>query len=235
MRHPRPALRAVIFDLDGTLVDTADDFVPVVQTLRAEAGLAPMNEARIRATVSNGARALVTLALGIPEAHDDFEARRLRLLDLYEAVLGAHARPYAGMRELIAALTERGIAWGIATNKPRYLTLPLLESLQLRAASVVCPEDVAQRKPDPESIHRACEDLACHPAEAIYVGDHARDIEAGRRAGAYTIAAAYGYIEPGDRADAWGADTIVATSRDLGTAVFTSEAAPITARGRLAS
>lgn len=235
MTHPGPGLRAVIFDLDGTLVDTADDFVPVVQALRAEAGLDPMNEDRIRATVSNGARALVTLALGITDTHADFEARRRRLLDLYEAILGTHARPYAGMRELIATLAERGIAWGVATNKPRYLTLPLLAGLGLDAASVVCPEDVTRRKPDPESIHRACEELGCRPGEAIYIGDHARDIEAGRRAGAYTIAAAYGYIEPGDRADAWGADTVVGTSRDVAAAILGDGDIPMTASGRHAS
>ena len=235
MTHPGPGLRAVIFDLDGTLVDTADDFVPVVQALRAEAGLEPMNEARIRATVSNGARALVTLALGITDTHADFEARRLRLLELYEAILGAHAQPYAGMRDLIATLTERGIAWGVATNKPRYLTLPLLDGLRLTAASVVCPEDVARRKPDPESIHRACEELGCRPREAIYVGDHARDIEAGRRAGAYTIAAAYGYIEPGDRADSWGADRVVAASTDVAAAIFADADTAMTDIGRHAS
>lgn len=235
MTHPGPALRAVIFDLDGTLVDTADDFVPVVQKLRAEAGLEPMREARIRATVSNGARALVTLALGITDTHEDFEARRLRLLDLYEAILGTHARPYAGMRDLIAALAQRGIAWGVATNKPRYLTVPLLEGLGLNAASIVCPEDVTQRKPDPESIHRACRELGCRPGEAIYVGDHARDIAAGRRAGAYTIAAAYGYIEPGDSADTWGADTVVAASGDVAAAIFGDAGASMTESGRHAS
>lgn len=235
MRHPGPDLRAVIFDLDGTLVDTADDFVPVVQALRAEAGLEPMREARIRATVSSGARALVTLALGIEDTHADFEARRLRLLELYETILGTHARPYAGMHDLIATLTERGIAWGVATNKPRYLTLPLLAGLGLNPASVVCPEDVTRRKPDPESIHRACEELGCRPREAIYVGDHARDIEAGRRAGAFTIAAAYGYIEPGDGADSWRADTIVATSRDVAAAIFGAAHIAMTASGRHAS
>lgn len=235
MTHPGRGLRAVIFDLDGTLVDTADDFVPVVQTLRAEAGLAPMDAARIRATVSNGARALVTLALGITDAHADFEARRLRLLGLYEAILGAHARPYAGMRELIDTLTARGIAWGIATNKPRYLTLPLLDRLDLRAPSVVCPEDVTRRKPDPESIHRVCAELRCNADAAIYIGDHGRDIEAGRRAGVYTIAAAYGYIEPDDSAQSWGADAIVADSLQLAPAVLGSDNPSTLASGRLAS
>ena len=225
--HPGPRLRAVVFDLDGTLVDTADDFVPVVQQLRREAGFEPMAAARIRATVSNGARALVSLALGIDDTHPEFESRRLRLLELYGATLGEHAQPYPGMRELIDVLTARGIAWGIATNKPRAYTLPLLDLLGLQPSSVVCPEDVAERKPHPESLARACRDLACGPDEAIYIGDHARDIEAGRRAGLYTIAAAYGYIEPGDAAEHWGADVIARESRDIAALLFPAPIAEV--------
>jgi len=215
VRHPGRELRAVIFDLDGTLVDTADDFVPVVQRLREEAGLAPMESARIRASVSNGASALVSLALGLDASDSVFESRRQRLLDLYAGILGHHARPYPGMRELLRDLASRNIAWGIATNKPRYLTLPLLERLALDAGSVVCPEDVRQRKPHPESLERACRELACAPREAVYIGDHARDVEAGRRAGLYTVAAAYGYIEAGDSAASWGADALVECSTQL--------------------
>ena len=105
----------------------------------------------------------------------------------------------------------------MATNKPRELTLPLLERLAIApaAASVVCPEDVGRRKPDPESLLRNCRDIGCPPETAVYVGDHARDIEAGRRAGLYTIAAAYGYIEPGDDPGAWGADAVADSSEAL--------------------
>ncbi len=224
MKHPGAKLRAVVFDLDGTLVDTADDFVPVVQTLRAEAGLDPMNDERIRATVSNGARALVQLSLGLSEEDDQFEDRRLRLLELYAAILGRHARPYPGMRDLLATLEARSIAWGIATNKPRDLTHTLLSKLELSPASVVCPEDVAHRKPHPESLELACRELDSPPEDSVYVGDHARDIEAGRGAGLYTVAAAYGYIEPGDAAHAWGADAIIHHSTELKAHLFESEA-----------
>jgi phosphoglycolate phosphatase len=207
----------VIFDLDGTLVDTAEEFVTVVQALRAEHALDAIEPERIRASVSNGARALVSLALEISEASPDFEGKRLRLLELYSEVLGSAARPYPGIAPLLAALEQRGIAWGIATNKPRAYTAPLLErlALQPQAGSVVCPDDVAERKPHPESLHRNCRELGCSPAEAIYVGDHRRDIEAGRRAGIYTIAAAYGYIEPGDDPRSWGADAHAGSSDDL--------------------
>jgi len=210
-------LRAVIFDLDGTLVDTADEFVPVVQTLRAEHGREAMDPQRIRASVSNGARALVSLGLGIDEQAPEFESKRLRLLELYSEVLGSIARPYPGIEELLLELQRRGIGWGISTNKPRAYTEPLLAQLDLQPqpGSVVCPDDVTDRKPHPESLYRNCRDLNCSPHEAIYVGDHLRDIEAGRRAGMYTIAAAYGYIEPGDNPRSWGADAHAGCSTEL--------------------
>lgn len=215
---PRPeSLKAVIFDLDGTLVDTADEFVVVVQALRAEHGRAAMDPQRIRASVSNGARALVSLALDLPEHAEDFETQRLRLLELYSEVLGTMAGPYPGITALLAELAARGVRWGIATNKPRAYTGPLLQRLAFHPPphSVVCPDDVTERKPHPESLLRNCRELGCSPAEAIYIGDHLRDIEAGRRAGMYTIAAAYGYIEPGDDPRSWGADARADNSADL--------------------
>lgn len=210
-------LKAVIFDLDGTLVDTADEFVPAVQSLRAEHGLEPMAPERIRASVSNGARALVSLGLGLDEQAPTFEDKRLRLLQLYSEVLGTRAALYPGIGKLLHDLQGQDIRWGIATNKPRAYTEPLLERLAIQPApsSVVCPDDVANRKPDPEALHRNCSDMACSPAEAIYIGDHVRDIEAGRRAGMYTIAAAYGYIEPGDSPADWGADSLATSSTAL--------------------
>ena len=210
-------LKAVIFDLDGTLVDTADEFVPVVQSLRAEHDLEPMDAQRIRASVSNGARALVSLGLDLPEDAPDFESKRLRLLELYSHVVGTMASPYPGIESLLARLLERGITWGISTNKPRAYTEPLLARLDIQPApdSVVCPDDITHRKPHPESLYQNCRDLDCAPHEAIYIGDHARDIEAGRRAGMYTIAAAYGYIEQGDNPSHWGANAQAQCSNDL--------------------
>jgi 2-phosphoglycolate phosphatase len=211
------ALKAVIFDLDGTLVDTADEFVPVVQALRAEHGRDAMDPQRIRASVSNGARALVSLGLDIEEDAPEFESKRLRLLELYSGVLGSIARPYPGIDQLLLELQQRGISWGISTNKPRTYTEPLLQRLAMQPepGSVVCPDDVNHRKPHPESLYLNCRELHCAPHEAIYVGDHLRDIDAGRRAGMYTIAAAYGYIEPGDDPYSWGADAHADNSTEL--------------------
>lgn len=231
-------LRAVIFDLDGTLVDTADEFVVVVQALRAEHGLGEMDPVRIRASVSNGARALVNLGLGIDFEAPEFESKRLRLLELYSEVLGSAARPYAGIPPLLEALEERGIRWGVATNKPRAYAEPLLQRLGMLpvgahsvgdsirpqsgllpgpnpCGSLVCPDDVNNRKPHPESLYLNCRELDCAPHEAIYVGDHLRDVEAGRNAGMYTVAAAYGYIEPDDDPQGWGADALVNCSTEL--------------------
>ncbi len=210
-------LSAVLFDLDGTLVDTADEFVVVVQALRAEHALEPLPPERIRASVSNGARALTSLALGLREDEAAFEPARQRLLEIYRGVLGSSARPYPGIPDLLGRLAARDIPWGIATNKPRPFTEPLLAALNLQpaAGSVVCPEDVARRKPHPESLLLNCRQLGRGPAGVVYIGDHRRDIEAGRRAGMFTIAARYGYIEPGDDPGTWGADAAVDRSEEL--------------------
>jgi len=210
-------LKAVIFDLDGTLVDTADEFVPVVQALRQEHGHGPMDANRIRASVSNGARALVALGLDMKEEEEGFEDKRQRLLELYSEVLGSLARPYPGIPALLIELRDRGIAWGISTNKPRPFTAPLMERLAMEpaAASVVCPDDVTHRKPHPESLYLNCREIGCTPTQAIYIGDHQRDIDAGKRAGMYTIAAGYGYIEPGDDPGRWGADATAGDSTEL--------------------
>lgn len=219
-------LRAVLFDLDGTLVDTAAEFVTVVQQLRAEHDLPPMDADRISASVSNGARALVRLGLDIPFDAPEFETKRQRLLALYSEVLGSAATPYPGITALLSELQARGIAWGVATNKPRAYAEPLLQALGMLSpaaprgdyapcGSLVCPDDVKDRKPHPESLYRNCREIGCAPHEAIYVGDHLRDVDAGKRAGMYTVAAAYGYIEPDDDPASWGADAIARCSTDL--------------------
>lgn len=205
-----PKLKAVVFDLDGTLLDTAPEFIEVVQALRGEHGLGPMDPDDIRAVVSDGARAMVSLALDLAQDHPDFEANRQRFLEIYAEDLGSATKPYAGIVELIDALAEGGRAWGVSTNKPSYLTDPLLGRINLQPAprSVVCPDHVSRPKPDPEPLLLNCRQLGCAPGEVIYIGDHRRDIEAGRAAGIYTIAAAYGYIHHDEDPHSWQADAI---------------------------
>lgn len=189
----------------------------MVQALRAEHGLNSMNEDLIRSMVSSGARALVRLALNLDFDHAEFESKRLRLLQLYSEVLGSIAKPYPGIENLIAALESRGIAWGIATNKPKAYTSPLLRKLNFQPppSCVVCPDDVSETKPHPEALFLSCEKIGCTPQQAIYVGDHKRDIEAGIRAGMYTVAACYGYIEDNDNPSEWGASSQVGCSIEL--------------------
>lgn len=210
-------LKAVVFDLDGTLLDTAPEFIDVVQILRGEHGLAPMDPEDIRAVVSDGARAMVCLALDMTQDHPDFEKQRQRFLEIYAEDLGSATQPYGGIVELIDTLANAGRDWGVSTNKPSYLTDPLLARVNLRPAprSVVCPDHVSHPKPDPEPLLLNCRQLGCEPREVIYIGDHRRDIEAGRAAGIYTIAAAYGYIHHDEDPQSWQADAIAESGEML--------------------
>jgi 2-phosphoglycolate phosphatase len=210
-------LQAVVFDLDGTLLDTAPEFVAVVQQLRAEHDLGPLAETLIEAHVSDGARSMVSLALAIDEQDDSFEAKRLRFLQIYQGMLGTATLPYPGIPELLANLQGAGISWGISTNKPSYLTEPLVEAMAFSPppTSIVCPDHVSQPKPHPEPLLLNCLQLQCSPHSVVYIGDHRRDIQAGRSAGMYTIAAAYGYIHQEDDVADWGAKAVAQDSLQL--------------------
>jgi phosphoglycolate phosphatase len=204
----RARLRSVLFDLDGTLLDTAPDFATVVNLMLAENDRGPLPYETIRRTVSNGARALVRRAFGFGEDDPRFEALRLRLLELYGRHLLVATLPFPGIVELLDDLGRRGIAWGVVTNKPSYLAAPLLDriALQPTLGVLVCPDHVTRTKPDPEPLLLACRKLGCTVEESIYVGDHRRDIEAGRQAGMATIAATYGYLDEGEDGGDWNAD-----------------------------
>ena len=208
-------LKAVLFDLDGTLLDTAPDFVVTLNQLLAEERRPPLPADRIRATVSNGARALVTLGFQLVEADRDFERLRQRLLAIYQGNLAVDTRPFNGIPALLQHCSEHGLAWGVVTNKPDAYTRPLLEALALRPGVTICPDHVRQTKPHPEPLLLACEQLGCASAEAIYIGDHQRDIECGRRAGTATIAAAYGYLAEAAEAGQWDADHIAHGAEEL--------------------
>lgn len=210
-------IRSLFFDLDGTLIDTAPDFHWVINEMLSRRQLPPLSYERIRQTVSNGARALVTLAFNRQEGDADFAQLLDELLDLYAKHLAENSRLFQGMEELLAACEQQGILWGVVTNKPERFTTPLLQALQLadRCASVVCPDHVSKTKPDPEPLLLACKHCDTLPAQSIYVGDHARDIEAGRRAGMHTVAASYGYIDPDENILAWQADHYVDNAADI--------------------
>lgn len=207
-------MQAVLFDLDGTLIDTAADFIRIIQNMCREEGRVVVDANLIRTQVSEGARAMVKLVY--PElAVDDpiFLAHRQRFLDLYGEDIAVDTDLFQGMYPLIEDLESHNIPWGIVTNKPRGLSESLLQALNLseRCAVLVCPEDVTHTKPDPEPMYLAASHLQIDPKQIIYVGDHPRDIDAGRNAGMYTILAAYGYLPLAHKDDlnAWQADCIV--------------------------
>jgi N-acetyl-D-muramate 6-phosphate phosphatase len=217
MTSKAATIKAVLFDLDGTLLDTAPDFEIVLNRLREEEGQPALSADDIRATVSNGAGALVTLGFGIDPQHQRFEPLRQRLLNHYSQHLSVKTKPFPGIEELLHQLHNRQLSWGVVTNKPDIYTQPLLRAQNLQPApeAIICPDHVQQKKPAPEALHLACNHIGCQPHEAIYVGDHRRDIECGKNAGMTTIAAAYGYIHNRAEAESWQADHLVDNAEQI--------------------
>lgn len=206
--------KAILFDLDGTLIDTAQDFIRIIQQMCREQNLTIVDADLIRSHVSEGARAMVHL-MHSHLAWDSSEllGYRQQFLEIYQQNICVDTHLFDGMNELLTDLEQRGVAWGIVTNKPRHLSELLLDALNLteRCAVLVCPEDVVKTKPDPEPMHLACKQLEISAEDTIYVGDHPRDIDAGRNANMYTILAGYGYLPVNRRDDliSWLADEIV--------------------------
>ncbi|WP_417546512.1 HAD family hydrolase [Marinobacter sp.] len=215
MKTEQPS--TVLFDLDGTLIDTAPDFIRCLNQLRQQHGFPALPAEHIRRSVSNGARAMVRVGFGLEPEHPDYLAKHTAFLDLYEAGVAVETRLFEGMDLLLQSLEQRGIPWGIVTNKPVRFAAPLVQALALaeRCASLVCPDHVTNRKPHPEALLLACKQIGVDPARAVYVGDHERDIEAGRNARMKTIAVRYGYIEEPETVDLWHADIIADTVNDL--------------------
>lgn len=207
-------MKAVLFDLDGTLIDTAADFIRIIQNMCREEDKTIVSADLIRTQVSEGARAMVKLVYPELEVTDPiFLAHRQRFLDIYGADIAVDTDLFEGMYPLLEELESHHIPWGIVTNKPRWLSEALLKALNLttRCSVLVCPEDVANTKPDPEPMYLAAKQININAEDCIYVGDHPRDIDAGRNANMHTILAAYGYlpIEHKDDLTAWRADCIV--------------------------
>lgn len=219
-------INAVLFDLDGTLIDTAADFVRIIGKMSAENRWQVPDEALIREQVSAGASAMVKLMLRHNEQLQIDEATllgfRQQFLDDYAADICVDSQVFSRLDDVLGHFEANDIPWGIVTNKPRYLSEQLLKALALdeRCSVLVCPQDVSNPKPDPEPMRLALDKLKLPRSAAssvIYVGDHVRDIEAGAAAGMITVLAAYGYIPPEDkdRLEAWGADYIIDTPEQL--------------------
>ena len=213
-------MKAVLFDLDGTLIDTAADFIRIIQEMCHSENREVVGADLIRTQVSEGARAMVKLVYPELDVEDPiFLAHRQRFLDIYGSDIAVDTDLFVGMYPLLEDLEQRSIPWGIVTNKPRWLSEALLEALNLtqRCAVLVCPEDVQNTKPDPEPMYLAAKQINIKPNECIYVGDHPRDIDAGRNAEMYTILAAYGYLplQHKDDLNAWQANCIVNDVKEL--------------------
>lgn len=214
-------VRAVLFDLDGTLIDTAPDFIRIINLMCNEENIQPPSEHLIRAQVSEGARAMVNLIYPALQANSPELLRiRQQFLDIYQQNIAVDTCLFPAMDDVLRQLEKNDIPWGIVTNKPRGLSELLLDALNLteRCSVLVCPEDVKHTKPDPEPMYLAAKQLNIAPEQIIYVGDHPRDIDAGRAAGMPTVLAAYGYLPPAHRDDlaSWQADYIIHNVSELG-------------------
>jgi len=212
----KQCLDAVLFDLDGTLIDTAPDMVAVLQDMQRAHDIEPVPYALGRSNVSNGAIGL--LSVGFPDEQPKANSPlHLEYLERYVQRVCVDSIVFPGLGGLLDALDSAQIRWGIVTNKPEYLTMPLLQSLGLdaRSACTVSGDTLPERKPHPAPMFHACKLAGVEAGRTIYAGDAARDIEAGRAAGMATIAAAYGYITDDDNPSRWGADQIAADSADL--------------------
>jgi phosphoglycolate phosphatase len=210
--------QAVLFDLDGTLVDTAPDFVRVLNNMRDKYGRPALASEKIRPAVSAGARTMVKV--GFPEYElesPEFAQLRQEFLDAYGADICQESQLFTGLDALLERLEARGIPWGIVTNKPRIYSEALLLALNLaqRCAVLVCPDDVSQTKPHPEPMYLACKQLNVDPIQTVYIGDHLRDIQAGNNAQMTTIAVGFGYIVEGEDINDWQANLCVQTVDDL--------------------
>lgn len=209
-------LKAVFFDLDGTLLDTSEDLGHALNQVRREHGLEDLPQAVIRKEVSNGATALVKLGFG-PLSQEKLEPLRQRLLEMYQQHIALHTKPFEGIEELIQNLADHGINWGIVTNKPQLYTAELMRHFQFATppCATVSPDQVGVGKPDPAPLFFACETAGCSPAEAIYIGDHQRDIECGRNAGMPTIAVGYGFTADPDEHRNWDATHVADRVADI--------------------
>lgn len=211
-------LRAVLFDLDGTLVDTAPDMVAACNVLRSERGLeTPLPVAALRSRVSRGAGALVAQSLETGEDDPQFDLHRQRFLDLYAASLCVKSTLFSGMTDMLRQLHESELKWGVVTNKPRYLAEPLMHALELswQPGCLTAAGDTEANKPDPSLLLLACDQLQVEPASCLYVGDAASDIQAARAAGMPSVAARYGYILDDDDPGQWQADFVIDQPEEL--------------------
>lgn len=215
-------MKTVLFDLDGTLVDTAHDLGLALNIQLARYGKPELAHDVIWPVASHGSRGLLGLGFGISPADADFEAKKIEYLDLYETVFTNKPILLPGIAELLNALDARGVKWGIVTNKPRRFSVDLTKAVNMgdkslyeRSACLLCGDDAAQPKPAPDTLLMACKETETQPVDCIYVGDAERDVQAGKAAGMKTVVALFGYIAETDKPFEWSADIVIKAPKDL--------------------
>ncbi|MGB9430173.1 MAG: HAD-IA family hydrolase [Gammaproteobacteria bacterium] len=210
-------MQLILFDLDGTLLDTAPDLGAALNKQRAEHKLGPLLQERIRPVVSHGSPALLKLGFGIEPNDSRYAGMRARLLEIYRSNLNSGTQFFPGMVSVLRELGHRHLPWGIVTNKPGALTEPLLQAfgLQQRAACVVSGDTTPRRKPHPDQLLHACALTRCKPMHSLYVGDARRDVEAAHAAGMRALVATYGYIDVSEQPADWQADGLLEKPADL--------------------
>ena len=205
------AVRGVLFDLDGTLIDSAPDLAGAANRLRDDHGMAPLPLAQLRPMVGSGARGMVAVAFGVAPGEPRFESLRDAFLAHYEAGLLLRTHPFDGVDAMLCALESAGVPWGIVTNKATRFTMPIVAGLGLaqRAAVVVCGDTTAHAKPHPEPLLHAARAMGLPPEAVVYVGDDLRDAQAAQAAGMPMLAATWGYLGLGAPVHLWGADALL--------------------------
>jgi len=212
-----PHFKAVLFDLDGTLLDTAPDFITALNIQLKMHGRAPLTNSEVRTSVTNGSAGLILAGFGMTHEHPEFNAVKEQYLDLYFKHLADKTHLFKGLNQVLETCLDKQIPWGIVTNKPWKYTIAVLERLSLmtNCATVICPDHVVHPKPHPEAMFLAADKLALAPEDCIYIGDHRRDIDAGRAAGMATVAAGWGYIPSSEDISSWNASFVVHKSDQL--------------------
>jgi phosphoglycolate phosphatase len=201
----------LLFDLDGTLVDTAADLCQAMQLLLQQKGLPAVDEQRFRSVVSDGSYAMIALAFELEPDHPEVESLRAEFLAIYRNQLSAHSRLFDGMAAVLENCLAQGKRWGIITNKPEHLTLPLLQQLHFASppSTVVCGDSTAEPKPSPLPMQKALNDVALSADRCVYFGDAIRDIEAAHSVNMPSVAVSWGYIQANDDINRWQADCII--------------------------
>ena len=210
-------IQCVLFDLDGTLADTAPDLAGALNKMRADRGLPAMPLDPLRRMASSGARGLVGVGFGLKPGDSGYEEHKTEFLNNYAAALYVHSRLFDGIEHLLGDLERRGLPWGVVTNKASRFTDPLAQLIGFtgRAACVVSGDTTPHAKPHPAPLLHAAELCKVDPAACVYVGDDLRDIQAGKAAGMKTLAVTWGYLGEGEPPQAWGADAVIATPPEV--------------------